>query len=756
MLNRIILLTVIVLTSYTANGKTTRYVEADGTNENNDCSNPMFPCGSVKVAVAQSQGGDLISIGGGAYTESEIVIDKDLQLEGTLGTTTVQAAWTLEQSTNRVFHIKEDTNVVLKDLIIRHGKTRDGKSKSKDHRTDPQLGEDGGGILNEGALTILNCGIQNNTTGEGTAGYYGRAGGYSEQRPGGSGGGIHNKGRLDIRNSSLLNNTTGSKGDGAGICNTGILHIEDVRFTGNTTGAFGKGGAIANTGTLSVNASIIENNQTGEDEGGAGGGIFNSNSLECLNSSIVFNIAGEGGGILNTGEATVQHCAVENNAANRPGGTESLYGGNGGGINNQGALDVRSSSISKNISGSSKFAGSGGGISNNRQAFLSIMNCLIHQNDTGTGYVAGHGGGIENQGEAIILNSTITMNGTGLKALSGVSGKGAGIRNAGELLMSHSTVAFNRIGEDGFKETAKGAGIMSDEGTLTLSHCIVAHNTLSQGDTAFDCFGVIDSNGYNLIMEDQGCTVEGIEVGNMVGADPLLDTLKNNGGPTLTHALLAGSPAINAGDPLINNPPEFDQRGEARITGSRIDLGAYEADVKGFTAYNDFSWGLGQVAKNITLFTTATGKGSPPNGSSGLLVDYHSGMESSVRLTVGGGSWDGDRHVRFGTSSKPGTEGYDIFNGIVDTAGVLSYGSSPITLSFSGLDPDLLYEVVLFSNRHNPSYRDRVSTTKISGIASFKNASSVGAQFHGTHDESTRIQSGFNTEDGLRNKILKN
>lgn len=61
--------------------------------------------------------------------------------------------------------------------------------------------------------------------------------------------------------------------------------------------------------------------------------------------------------------------------------------------------------------------------------------------------------------------------------------------------------------------------------------------------------------------------------------DPLLGPLADNGGTTLTHALLPGSPAINMGDPGFSGPPDFDQRGEpfARVYGAAIDIGAYEA-----------------------------------------------------------------------------------------------------------------------------------------------------------------------------------
>ena len=70
--------------------------------------------------------------------------------------------------------------------------------------------------------------------------------------------------------------------------------------------------------------------------------------------------------------------------------------------------------------------------------------------------------------------------------------------------------------------------------------------------------------------------------GNIITDDPQLAPLDHNGGPTKTHALLTGSPAIDAGDPDFSSPPQFDQRGAPRVidgdrvTGGRIDIGAYE------------------------------------------------------------------------------------------------------------------------------------------------------------------------------------
>src|SRR4029077_19791568 len=66
--------------------------------------------------------------------------------------------------------------------------------------------------------------------------------------------------------------------------------------------------------------------------------------------------------------------------------------------------------------------------------------------------------------------------------------------------------------------------------------------------------------------------------GDQINTDPMLGPLQNNGGPTFTHALLPGSPAIDAGDPNFTPPPDYDQRGPGfvRVFNGRIDVGSFE------------------------------------------------------------------------------------------------------------------------------------------------------------------------------------
>jgi hypothetical protein len=94
-------------------------------------------------------------------------------------------------------------------------------------------------------------------------------------------------------------------------------------------------------------------------------------------------------------------------------------------------------------------------------------------------------------------------------------------------------------------------------------------NILNQG-------GAVISDGYNLSNDSCGGFLTG--PGDQTNIEPMLGPLQDNGGPTLTHALLPGSPAINAGDPNFTPPPSYDQRGPGfdRVVNGRIDIGSFE------------------------------------------------------------------------------------------------------------------------------------------------------------------------------------
>ena len=159
----------------------------------------------------------------------------------------------------------------------------------------------------------------------------------------------------------------------------------------------------------------------------------------------------------------------------------------------------------------------------------------------------GNGGGVYVTdgctGELRIENSTITDNEAG-------SGGGVYVIDASvtEVFIENSIIAGNTATNVTPADSASGNDIYSDTGTVAID--------------------------YSLIGDTVGYTASG--TGNLSG-DPMLGALADNGGPTKTHLPQAGSPVIDAGDPGFAAPPSTDQRGYARVSGGRIDMGAVES-----------------------------------------------------------------------------------------------------------------------------------------------------------------------------------
>jgi CSLREA domain-containing protein len=138
--------------------------------------------------------------------------------------------------------------------------------------------------------------------------------------------------------------------------------------------------------------------------------------------------------------------------------------------------------------------------------------------------------------------------------------------------LREAIINANNDNQSGSTDCAAGAG--ADSINITIAGTINLLNNTTTPDIA----GAFVSQGYNLIDyigTAPNFTANGDQTGTFVASlDPKLTPLADNGGPTLTHALLAGSPAINTGE--NTNAPATDQRGFARIIGGTIDIGAYE------------------------------------------------------------------------------------------------------------------------------------------------------------------------------------
>ena len=259
-----------------------------------------------------------------------------------------------------------------------------------------------------------------------------------------------------------------------------------------------------------------------------GAGVESAGQLSLADSIISGNAGHTGGGFSNFGTATLTNDTIEANQA----------GGGGGGIANSGILAINDSTIADN----SSILG-GGGLINETTGALTVFNSTISNNST-----TGFGGGVDNFGTARFFHTTI----------------------AGNLARSNGPAGPN------------GGGLYNSAPAPT--HTLELWNSLIQfnyaGSLPDDCDGQpLTSKDYNFI--DSVCPLTGTTTNNVTGLDNHLAPLADNGGPTLTRALLAGSPAIGQIPPgLCRDPfgaaPVPDQRGVPRPVGTKCDMGAYD------------------------------------------------------------------------------------------------------------------------------------------------------------------------------------
>ena len=524
------------------------------TGDTNDGSCDIADC-SLREAIASGDSGDIIVIPAGTYTltfGSELTIDTSLTLSGHgADTTIIQAATGEGLATHRVFSITSG-DVAISSVTIRHGKASGSFPNSA-----------GGGIYNTGTLTLVNSTVSGNTAtvGGGIMNHFGELAmiysTVSGDTASSSGGGIYNAGGMVTLNNTTVRCNTAS--GGGGIWTQGVLTLTNSTISSNRVAI--DGGGIWTKDALIVTTSTITGNSAAK-----GGGIYSSSGTAYLSSSTVSDntAAGEGGGISNNGTLTLTNSTVSGNTASN---------GHGGGIYNKGTADLTDSTVSDNSASIL-----GGGTYNSGTA--NFTNSIVSDNTAGN-----DGGGIRNDGTLVLTNSTVISNtstgnsGGGINSYSGtltltnstVSGNsalryGGGILNfgGGTLTLSNSTVSGNSA-------DIAGGGILNDVGTADMVNTIIAGNS---APTSADCSGFLTSIGHNLIGNNSGCGFTVI-TGDLVNIDSKLGPLQDNGGPTFTHALLPGSPAID------HVPPEnclvtTDQRGVARPQGVACDIGAFE------------------------------------------------------------------------------------------------------------------------------------------------------------------------------------
>jgi CSLREA domain-containing protein len=327
--------------------------------------------------------------------------------------------------------------------------------------------------------------------------------------------------------------------------------------------------------------------------------------------------------------------------------------GQGGGVFNN-AEDVTLTYMT--IADSKALQSGGGGIYNKGTLSLSYS--------TLSGNSGNNGGAIANPGTLKILNSTLSGNSGGL---------GSAISSRGKLGIFNSTITDN---------SSEGYAIDNNrDGTIEIANSIVAQNGNNK-----DVKGTFASKGYNLIGNQDSSSgwLTTDKVGDSTAPlDPRLRPLADNGGPTLTHALIVNSPAINAGsNSLIPANTAYDQRGSGfpRIVTGTVEIGSFEASFEPrsqsspapeelTTANSDIEAAAAAATLTFSAATYATDDGPKSvevaemngDGWQDIIVSNRYANTVSVLLNNGDGTFAS--HVDYATGAGPLSLTHEDFNG---------------------------------------------------------------------------------------------
>ena len=322
----------------------------------------------------------------------------------------------------------------------------------------------------------------------------------------------------------------------------------------------------------------------------AGAGIYASHETLAITDCIISdNTATSGGGLYTdpNAQVTITNCTFANNKAMDGGGIYNVHSN---------TMTLVNSTVAGNSANGGTGSGSGGGgIYNGTGCSLTLTNVTVTGNSTGA-----TGGGVWNNGTATINNCTIADN--------------SSVQDAGGLFNIH---------------------------TATLSNTIIATNTGRAVDRDID--GSCTSQGYNLIGEAGTSGLSNGTNNDQVGASgaaiaPKLDTLRDNGGPTFTRALLSGSTAIDKGKSAASTT---DQRGLARPVvaqstalpsgGDGSDIGAYELQADQLPACK----GVNTVVANNNDGGLGSLRDIVASVCVGSTVTFAPSVRGSISLTAG-------------------------------------------------------------------------------------------------------------------------
>jgi len=530
---------------------------------------------------------------------------------------------------------------------------------------------DGGGIYSSGTLTVTNSVVNSNKTGFNGGGFYngGTANISKTAFNNNNDTGIYNTGSLTLTDGSINSNLS------AGLENKGTTTVTGTSINSNT------GNGIENNNILNISRAII--NQNGKYGLYNSPDLFGSNNKYANVESTIIDRNGDTG-IYNSGTINISKSVVSSNA-------------DGGLYNNSGNATVIDTIIQNNIT-----TGFGGGI-DNRTANLTVINSLIDGNSA-----TKYGGGIYNYNDTLhnvtIVNSTISNNsasfGGGILntgytvpgsrnvpprdtratftainlTISGnsASGSGGGIYNEsrGNLNLSNNTITNNTSTSNFNTSGGTGGGIYNEingglnnnaKGVVNAKNTIIAgnfdtpNNSVTSSTLNPDLYGPINGDNNNLIGNLSGASGSVGTGTDLVNPNPKLGPLQNNGGITLTHAVLSNSPAINKGNNLLvpldsmdidgdGNKTEqipFDQRGTgfSRIIGGTVDIGAFE-EQQTFTITPIEAFGNTKLVQDTTNNLYAQiGNNNPTAikiGATQITTNIYPGWQTLAAETVNG------------------------------------------------------------------------------------------------------------------------
>lgn len=584
---------------------------------------------------------------------------------------------------DRAIDVRPTGAVTLRDIQITGGRTPNGAFASVPNNVTPPnvsgktggAGEAGGGVRNEGTLTVARALIRANVTGRGGggAGANAPAGSPGATGPiafagrggeGGTGGGLFSTGALTVTDSTISDNVTGDGGAGGGIAFGGIGGTGGadggIGF-GGTGGDSGFGGGLAvGGGQATVSGTVIAANRLGtggpggEGIGGGGGsGLGGGRGGTGSGGSGGTGGFGAGAVALGNGVLTLSGVLLQGNVAGA-GGPGGVGRGGVGGI---GTPTGTGGTGGTGSGGSGGTGGLGGGAAA-LGATLAVRSSTLVANQTGPG---GDGamsfGGTG--GKANGIGRRGGQGGSGSGGSAGSGGSGAGVLQATTLSQvtvvanaassQRGSAATGRGGEGGLGDP-DGAGGASSQGFLGSPgrgggvfrgkpiNSIVSANLP-------DACSETQAGARNLVFPDATC--------GPPATDPVLGALSANGGPTATFALSPLSPAIDSVPASGAGCEPTDQRGVPRPQGAGCDIGAYERAAP----------------------RAVTGE-ARPSGAAGTALALAGTVNPFLR----------EARYRFelGTTTAYGTV-------TPETSAGAGLGDAPASATVAGLRPDTLY-----------------------------------------------------------------